>query len=536
MGAQVLFRAGKTCLGLEWARMRWWILWILWLTATWGVSAQPFPTATPVLMGTATPEILNDGPLSNPRRTLDTFLEVMAQANPLRPDLEAQARTCMDLSQLNPLTRSDRGSLIAYKLYSVLQTLETLPELAGPSPVTVLKHPEGSVQLARDPEGNWRFTAETVESVDPLFAALHKPPETAPEQVISPLNRVVLGAPVSKWTALALWFVLGLVWERFVSALVRRFVSRTHQRLGTAAQSNESGARTATGRLFAVFWWMVGVSLLQPPLEFMLAAMLLLRLMSFYYGLLATFRWLDLVSGYFITYNGGTSPGANREMFVPLVRRTCKTFLGLLLLSMLGRSLNLDITGLLAGFSILGAMVALAGQDTVKNIFGSLTVLVDRSFQVGDRITVQGVDGVVEDLGFRSTRIRTQEDSLVTLPNSLLLTSAVDNWGRRSGRRFATGITVDYGSDPERIEEFCQKVSDRLNQQAAPTRGVSVTASALNDFGIRLAVTLLVETYDPTVETQVRHAVLMEILRTARECDLTLVYPSQRIVVDGPKP
>ena len=299
----------------------------------------------------------------------------------------------------------------------------------------------------------------------------------------------------------------------------------------TTPQPHELGARTATGRLFAVFWWMLGISLLQPPMEFMLGAMLLLRLMCFYYCLLAAFRWLDLASGYFIVQYSATTPGTDREMFVPLLRRTCKTFVGLLLLSMLGRSLNLDITGLLAGFSILGAMVALAGQDTVKNIFGSLTVLVDKSFQVGDRITVQGVDGVVEDLGFRSTRIRTVEDTLVTLPNSLLLTSSVDNWGRRSGRRFATGITVDYASDPEKIEEFCQKVSDRLQHQAVPTRSITVTASALNDFGIRLAVTLLVETYDQTVEAQVRHAVILEILRSARECDLTVVYPSQRIVM-----
>ncbi|MBN9419307.1 hypothetical protein ABS71_22355 [bacterium SCN 62-11] len=510
-----------------------WILWIFLLSAPWWVMAQPLPpTATPVLTGTATPEAVNDGPLSSPRRTVDTFLEVMAQANPLRPDLEAQARNCLDLSALNPITRSDKGTMIAYKLYSVLQTVKTIPELSGSSPVTLLAHSEGSVQLARDGQGNWRFTPETVNQVDELFAALHKTSPESANEPVTPWNRVVLGAPVSRWTALGLWFFLGLVWERFVSAVVRRFVTRTHQRLGTTPQPHEVEARTATGRLFAVLWWMVGITLLQPPMEFMLAALLLLRLMCFYYCLLAAFRWLDLASNYFISHYGHATPGTEREMFVPLVRRTCKTFVGLLLLSMLGRSLNLDITGLLAGFSILGAMVALAGQDTVKNIFGSLTVLVDRSFQVGDRITVQGVDGVVEDLGFRSTRIRTVEDTLVTLPNSLLLTSSVDNWGRRSGRRFATGITVDYGSDPDKIERFCQQVSDRLKQQAVPTRSVSVTASALNDFGIRLAVSLLVETFDQTVEAQVRHAVILEILRSARECELTVVYPSQRILMN----
>lgn len=516
-------------MGREWAAMRWLIvLFFLWVMpgVLW---AQPDPTATPVDI--ASPEVpVNDGPLSTPRRTLDSFMDVMLQANPLRPDLEAQARDCLDLSQLNPLTRSDKGSLIAYKLVSVLQSLKEIPDLSGPSPVTVLSHPAGSVQLAKDSEGNWRFTPETVNQVDALFAALHKPDEAAgvSPQVEGPWSRSVLGAPLWKWTSLALWFVLGLVWERFISFLVRRFVARTHRKLGTTPLTHELAAHTATGRLFAVLWCMLGITLVRPPMEFMLASMLALRILCFYYCLFSIFRWIDLASIYVTT---GQTSSSGKEMFVPLLRRTCKTFVVLLLLSMLGRSLNLDITGLLAGFSILGAMVALAGQDTVKNIFGSLTVLVDRSFQVGDRITVQGVDGVVEDLGFRSTRIRTLEDTLVTLPNSLLLTSSVDNWGRRSGRRFATGITVDYASSPEKIEDFCQKSSERLQHQAVPTRGVQVTASALNDFGIRLAVSLLIETYDPVMEAQVRHAVILEILRTAGECQLTLVYPSQRIVM-----
>lgn len=514
------------------------LLWLILFTSP--VLAQPLPlpgvTASATAAPSATPVILSespnptpaqDGPMSTPKRTLDTFLAIMAQANPLRPDLEAQARECMDLSRLNPLTRSDKGSLLAYKLNSVLLTVKTTPDLSGPSPVTLLSRPEGTLQLAQDGDGNWRFTPDSVDHINELFNELHRLPETA----TSPWQRLVLGAPVWKWTSLGLWFILGLVWERAVSRLVARFVVRSQQRLGNTPQGQASKANTATGRLIAVMWWTLGLTLLQPPMEFQLVTLLLLRLMAFYFCLLASFRWLDLASAYFIAQQAPNSSGTDREMFVPLLRRTCKTFVALLLLSMLGRSLNLDITGLLAGFSILGAMVALAGQDTVKNIFGSLTVLVDRSFQVGDRISVQGVDGVVEDLGFRSTRIRTAEDTLVTLPNSLLLTSSVDNWGRRTGRRFATGITVDYSSTPENIEKFCQQVSESLAHQAAPTRSVSVTASALNDYGIRLDISFLVETYDSSLEAQVRHAAIMEILRSVRQCELSLVYPSQRILM-----
>jgi len=497
--------------------------------------AQPSTTPEPTPVPTAvSPVEENEHPLSSPRKTYVYFMQTMSLATPLRPDLEASARTCLDLSALSGLTRADRGTLLAYKLFQILQQLpvDPTPKLAESNAVSPVQVSE-QIWLVKGDDGSWRFSSETLQQVPNLFASLQKP-VTANDTPQAIWEQSYLGAPFWKWLALVLWFLLGGVWQRMVNALVRKFVKRTRDRFGLDEKSSEVNARSATGQLCAGLWWWAGVVILQPPIDFAVLLVFLLKFFIFYCAVRSAFRWIDVASLYFAHWGGAAAGSASaREMIVPLIRRSVKLVIALVMVSMLGRSLNLDVTGLLAGFSILGAMVALAGQDTVKNIFGSLTVLIDRSFQVGDRIIVQGVDGVVEDLGFRSTRIRTSEDTLVSLPNSLLLTSVVDNWGRRSGRRFAASFTLDYGCAPEAIEDFCSKFADRVAQLEVSSRGLSCGVAAMTDWGIRVNISLMLETYDPALEARTRHRLILDVLQLTRECGLTLVYPSQRVLVQG---
>ena len=105
--------------------------------------------------------------------------------------------------------------------------------------------------------------------------------------------------------------------------------------------------------------------------------------------------------------------------------------------------MNLPITSLLTGVGIGGLAVALAAQDTVKNVFGSFTVILDQPFDVGDWVVVEGIEGVVAEVGFRSTKILTFYNSIVTLPNSNLINASVDNYGAREFRRWSTRLGVE---------------------------------------------------------------------------------------------
>ena len=101
---------------------------------------------------------------------------------------------------------------------------------------------------------------------------------------------------------------------------------------------------------------------------------------------------------------------------------------------------------------------------TVKNFFGSLTLVMDRPFEVGDWVLIDDVEGSVEEVGFRSTRVRTFYQSVISLPNSKLLTAVVDNMGARRFRRWTTKLGVTYDTPPDTLDAFCEGLRELVRQ------------------------------------------------------------------------
>ena len=119
------------------------------------------------------------------------------------------------------------------------------------------------------------------------------------------------------------------------------------------------------------------------------------------------------------------------------------------------KMLGFQVTPLLAGLGVGGLAFGLAAQDTLKNFFGSVNVVLDRPFQVGDWVKMGDVEGTVESVGLRSSRIRTFYNSQITVPNSEIMTTEIDNLGRRRYRRISCMISVTYDTPPEKLEAFC---------------------------------------------------------------------------------
>jgi len=117
---------------------------------------------------------------------------------------------------------------------------------------------------------------------------------------------------------------------------------------------------------------------------------------------------------------------------------------------------------LIAGLGIGGLAIALASQDTLKNFFGSLMIILDKPFKIGDRVVTGGYDGVVEQIGFRSTRVRTFTGHQVTVPNEKIATASVENIGRRPSIRRLTNITITYDTPVEKVEKAVAIVREIL--------------------------------------------------------------------------
>ncbi len=193
-------------------------------------------------------------------------------------------------------------------------------------------------------------------------------------------------------------------------------------------------------------------------------------------------------------------------------------------------NLNIDITGLLAGLGLGGLAFALAAKDMVQNLFGSITVLLDRTFSVGDWIIVDGVEGAVERMGFRSTRIRTFYNFLVTMPNSRFITAKVDNMGERRYRRYKARFGLAYDTPPERIEAFCEALRELVRRH--PYMRKDYFQVYLNDLGaswLEVLVYVFWEAPDWGTELRERHRFLLDCLRVARELGVEYAFPTQTL-------
>lgn len=151
------------------------------------------------------------------------------------------------------------------------------------------------------------------------------------------------------------------------------------------------------------------------------------------------------------------------NMLAPIVLKSLRVTVVLLVLVQIAQILSdKPITSVIAGLGIGGLAVALAAQDTIKNFFGSLVLFVDKPFELGDRIVIDGHDGPVEEVGFRSTKIRTLEGHLVTIPNGELANKTIQNIGKRPHIRRIVNITITYDTPPERIERAIAIVKELL--------------------------------------------------------------------------
>ena len=145
---------------------------------------------------------------------------------------------------------------------------------------------------------------------------------------------------------------------------------------------------------------------------------------------------------------------------------------------------------LIAGLGIGGLAIALASQDTLKNFFGSLMIILDKPFKIGDRVITQGHDGVVEQIGFRSTRVRTLTGHQVTVPNEKMATASVENIGRRPSIRRVANITVTYDTPPDKVERAVTIIREILQNHDGmdPEFPPRVYFNEFNDTSLNIVV------------------------------------------------
>ncbi len=198
-----------------------------------------------------------------------------------------------------------------------------------------------------------------------------------------------------------------------------------------------------------------------------------------------------------------------------------------------GDQLGFPAYSVLAGLGVGGLAVALAAQSTIANLIGSLLIALEKPFRIGQSVRIGASEGTVVDVGFRSTRIRTPDDSLVSIPSSMVVSSTVENLGLRGKRRQRFLVQVTYDTPRATLEKLIagirQLLADHPRIEAA-TSEVRLNNFAESSLDILVIFHLLVDNY--TDELAEREAVLLRIMDLAKDAGVAFAFPSRTLYVE----
>ncbi|MCC5822466.1 MAG: mechanosensitive ion channel family protein [Phycisphaerales bacterium] len=289
----------------------------------------------------------------------------------------------------------------------------------------------------------------------PTPAANAEAPDTAVtfESVLESFGTIFEQTPYWAWLALFLSILAGLIIGKSIQLLLRRLAESATKHGREMRYTLFHGAAGPVYLLMLAVGVQVGLLNLRMPEEifgFMRSVLSLFFILSIGWFI---FNLVDLVH-LAIMNRVSQSESKLARQIAPLIRKAFRIFIVIVFVLFTAQNIfGVNISAWLAGLGIAGLAISLASQNSVANLFGSITVMLDKPFVVGDRITFNGADGFVEEIGLRSTRIRTFTGHLVTVPNMRFIDGTVENVSSRPFIRRNMSITITYDTPPEKIEE-----------------------------------------------------------------------------------
>ena len=382
--------------------------------------------------------------------------------------------------------------------------------------------------------GRWLWSAETVAAAPKLHRKVFALDLRSLQDHLPGWARgEVMGLQAWQLLGILIVLLLGLVVRLLVMLLVASQARRLMGRLG-AKWGEEILARVDTplGTLAAAGTIAVLLPGLHLPVRLVEVALLALRVVAAFSVVWVAYRLVDVVTGW-LDHKAAITETKLDDQLVPLVRTALKIFIVALGVVFVLQNLDVDVGSLLAGLGLGGLAFALAARDTVANLFGAVTIFLDRPFQIGDWVVVSGVEGIVEKVGFRSTRLRTFYNSLVAVPNHVVAGASVDNYGKREYRRTVVTLSVTYSTTPEQMQAFVEGI--RAIVQANPyTRKdyYEVHFSGFGESGLSVMVYFFFKVPSWSDELREKHHVFLEILRLAHDLGVRFAFPTRTLEVE----
>ncbi len=490
----------------------------------------------------------------SPRETLRYFFSNMSKETREGDEAAAEA---LDLSGFERSIRKDMGRERAVLLNSVLARYRfiDLVELSDDSkatPVIILNDTIGriTIEKVKLEDSNlmaWKFSAASVKALPNLYDA-YKEKDVLNE--INSLEKLPLSIRVRdymkknfpnlmkstillenwQWIGLFVVVFMGLGIGKFVIYLLTNLITVIFHKakVNVDIDTQKRFLGPISIAITALVWW-GGIYILGLPSNARLILLVSVKVIAALSAVWAGYRLVDVIGNYLI---GKAEQTENKfdDILAPLITKAMKVMVVICGLVFLADIFAIDIDKFMAGLGLGGLAFALAAKDTISNIFGSVTILMDRPFQIGDWVTIGKADGVVESVGIRSTRIRTFYDSIITIPNSELINAQIDNYGARRYRRIETTINIGLDTPPEKIDAFCEGIRELIRNHPCTRKDYYIiNLDKLGPYSMGILVYCFVITPDWIAELKEKHRLLNDIIRLAKKLGIEFVPPTQTI-------
>ncbi len=381
----------------------------------------------------------------------------------------------------------------------------------------------------------WYLSKETVDKIPELFDRAFPFGSDRLLQYLPNNQTKYMGLMVWQYLAILAMIVISFAFHRLLNWAVYNLITNILFKVGKEEIAGDYVKPVV--RPLSIMMGLVLVDMflpiLQLPLQLSHYLSMAIAAVIPFMGTLGVYKFVDLISLYLKRVAEKTESTLDDQL-VPLFRKILKTFVviigGVVVLS----NLNVQLMPLLATLSIGGFAFALAAQDTIKNFFGSLMIFIDKPFQVGQWITASGIDGTVEEVGIRSTRIRTFSNSLIYVPNGKLADATIDNHGLRSYRRFSTDLALTYDSPPELIEVFIKglrKLVDEHPDTWKENYHIYMNNMNSHSLDVKFYIFFAVPTW--AEELRCRHEIILSILKLAHHLGVNFAFPTQTLQVQN---
>ena len=384
---------------------------------------------------------------------------------------------------------------------------------------------------------SWYYSNETMENIDALYDEIFP-------WYVEKIQEIVPGAGHKKVFSIEIWqyvtlivliifaFLIFFCAKKITFFILRRILYRYTKNI----KGDVTIALKKLAHPISLLIALAFVNKVYPSLQFGLE---INKYFFFAINIASTIFWVyvflklaQVAISFYHSYAEKTE-GKLDDQLIPIVRNFLRGIIIIVGIFKLLILFGVDGTTILAGASIGGLAIAFASQDTVKNLIGTVMIFADKPFHIGDWIEAGGVVGTVEEVGFRSTRVRAADTSVYQIPNSKLSEIVINNSGLRLYRRYNTQLGLRYDTPPELVEAFVNGVREIIKVHPdTKSDSYTVEFNAFGDSALLILMNMYLKDLSWTGEQRSRHQIHIAIMKLAKQLGVDFAFPSTTVMIE----